>query len=194
MKLVLAETRTRRRMNRRNWTAEALEDRRLLTSPTVYTVDLTSDTGQGSGTSGDIAYVTYLADNNSNPGGSVINFDNTVFGTPQQIFLQNTLDFSNSVGPIVVNGTGLGRLTINGSQIANTPLVVDVQVAAGTTVSFSEITIGDAYFDGNEYDPGAPGTAVVNHGNLTLTNCSVAQNQAQRGSQTVVRSTSRAAT
>ena len=36
---------------------EGLEDRVLLSGPTVYTVDLTSDGAQGSGTTGDIAYV-----------------------------------------------------------------------------------------------------------------------------------------
>ncbi|HKI17743.1 MAG TPA: LEPR-XLL domain-containing protein, partial [Isosphaeraceae bacterium] len=39
---------------RRLWALEGLEDRVLLSgNPTIYTVDLTSDTGAGSGSSGD---------------------------------------------------------------------------------------------------------------------------------------------
>ena len=48
---------------------------------TVYTVNLTSATGAGSGNSGDLVYCIGLADANTSLAGSVIEFDPTVFAT-----------------------------------------------------------------------------------------------------------------
>ncbi len=50
----------------------------------VYTVDLTSSSGTGSGTAGDLVYAIGLANANTNPFGSEIEFDPTVFGSRRQ--------------------------------------------------------------------------------------------------------------
>ena len=84
-----------------------LEERALLSgSPTYYTVNLTSDTGASSGTdaatgdpSGDILWAVTQANANPNTAGSVVNFDPTVFATPQTITLSGTLELSESAGP-----------------------------------------------------------------------------------------------
>jgi hypothetical protein len=73
--------RGRRPRSRRVWALEGLEQRALLAA-TVYTVNATTDTGAGSGTTGDLLYCINQANANSNPGGSRIQFDPTVFGTP----------------------------------------------------------------------------------------------------------------
>ena len=86
-----------------------LEDRMLLTSPTVYTVDLTSDTGAGQGTTGDIAYVVTQANANTNLAGSLITFDPTVFSTPQIISLLSTLVLSDTKGPEEVESPTAAR-------------------------------------------------------------------------------------
>ena len=52
----------------RDWAPEGLEDRVLLSGLT-YTVDATTDTGAGSGTSGDLRYAITQA--NSNPGSTI---------------------------------------------------------------------------------------------------------------------------
>ena len=53
---------------------ERLEDRVSLSNQSVFTVDSTTDTGAGSGSSGDIAYVIGLVNQNPNPAGSFIQF------------------------------------------------------------------------------------------------------------------------
>ena len=57
----------------------AFERPATIGSATVYTVDLTSASGAGSGDSGDLVYVIEQADANANLAGSVITFDPTVF-------------------------------------------------------------------------------------------------------------------
>ena len=78
----------------------------VTTSPTVYTVDLTSDTGVGSGTKGDLLYVITLANANTNLAGTEIVFDPTVFATPQTVALATTLVLSEPSGPEMVDGPG----------------------------------------------------------------------------------------
>ena len=66
------------RHRRRHCVLEGLEDRILLSgSPTVFTVDLTSDNGTGSGTTGDLLYCITHANANTNTAGSEIQFDST---------------------------------------------------------------------------------------------------------------------
>ena len=90
------KARRRNRHVRRLRALKGLEDRVLLSRPTVYTVDLTSDSAQGSGTTGDIACVLYLADQNPNPAGSLIEFSTPLFSAPQTITLDNTIIAQNS--------------------------------------------------------------------------------------------------
>ena len=54
-----SQSRGARRRGRQNWSVEGLEERVLLASnPTIYVVDLTSDTGTGTGNAGDLLYAS----------------------------------------------------------------------------------------------------------------------------------------
>ena len=62
--------------------------------PTIYTVDLTSASGTGSGNTGDLVYAVGLANANPNIAGSEIEFDPSVFSSPRTITLAATLVLS----------------------------------------------------------------------------------------------------
>ena len=64
--------------------ARRLEGRVLLAA-TAFTVNAITDTGAGSGTTGDLLYCITQANDNPNTDGSVIQFDPTLFGSPQSI-------------------------------------------------------------------------------------------------------------
>ena len=104
---------------RRRWVIEELEPRTLLSGgPTVYTVDSTTATGAGSGDSGDLVYCTNQAEANTNPAGSDIEFDPTVFNiaTRPTISLSGSLVLTETAGPVVFDGPGANVLTINGNR------------------------------------------------------------------------------
>jgi len=122
-----------------------LEDRVLLSGPTAYTVNLTTDSGTGSGNTGDLRYVINQANVDPNPSGSVITFSPTVFATPQTITLSPTLgalDLSEAAGPEVIQGPGPSLVTISGGQ-ADGLFHVDsaAETATGTTATLSGLTI-----------------------------------------------------
>ena len=210
------QTRGRTRRSRRLLVLEGLEDRALLSSPTVYTVDLTSDTAQGSGTTGDIAYVLYFADQNPNPGGSIIQFDPRVFGMPQTITLQSPIVLSDTSGPMVIDGPGANLATVSGNNA-----VQPFQVMSGVTATIEGLTITAgvaANFGGGisnagmltvqqttiEYSSAIAGTSagglgggIYNDGALMVTDSTIANNSAQgegggvfnRGTLTITGST-----
>jgi len=144
-----------------------MEARVLLSgNPTYYTVNLTSDTGASSGTdvttgdlSGDLLWAITQANANTNTAGSVINFDPTVFGTPQTIALTSTLELSESDGPEMIQGPGSSLLTITGGNAVGVFLV-----ESGVTASISGLTISD----GSAYNGGG----IDNSGNLTVSSSS----------------------
>ena len=79
-------SRTRRQF--RFWGPEGLEARCLLSgNPTVYTVNNLDSGLVGVGTAGSLPFVISLANTNPNSAGSLIQFDPTVFATPQTIVL-----------------------------------------------------------------------------------------------------------
>ncbi len=82
----------------------------------VYTVNSTSGAISGSGTSGTLPYVMFLANANANPGtdGAEIQFDSSVFSSPQTITLGATLVLSEKFGPEVIDGPGAGLVTVSG--------------------------------------------------------------------------------
>ncbi len=87
-------------------------------SPTVYTVDLTSDTDTSTGPyEGDLRYCINQANANTNLAGSVIKFDPTVFATPQTISLTGAQGLGELSGPEVIQGPDPGLLTIIGRQV-----------------------------------------------------------------------------
>ena len=161
------EESSRSRRNRRHWAPEGLEDRVLLASPTVYTVNATTDTGAGTDTggviAGDIAYILHLVDNNSNAGGSLIQFDPTVFGTPQTITLTSTLNLSETDGPTMIDGPGTSLLTISGNNT-----VQDFLVDHGVTATLSGLTISGGL--------SGDGGGIENEGAVTVADCMISNN------------------
>jgi hypothetical protein len=151
-----------------------LEARVLLSgNPTYYTVNLTSDTGASSGSdayptagtpSGDLLWAINQANANTNAAGSVINFDPTVFATPQTITLSSTLELSESAGPEVIQGPGANLLTISGHNAVRVFLVDD-----GTNATLTDLTVSggaDPYFGGG----------ISKHGTLAVTACTIEDN------------------
>ena len=136
--------------------------------PTVYTVDLTSASGAGTGNDGDLVYVVGLANANTNPAGSVIEFDPSVFSTPQTITLSSTLMLSEAAGPVMIDGPGAGVVMVSGN---NTTEVFNI--ALDTVVSMSGLSI----IDGN----GTFGGGLFNAGTLTITNSTFTGNSALYG-------------
>ncbi len=89
----------------------------LVSAPVMeYTVNSTSGGFSGSGTSGTLPYVIFLAnaDANASTNGNEIEFDPSVFSTPQTITLGETLILFETAGPVVLDGPGAALLTISG--------------------------------------------------------------------------------
>jgi hypothetical protein len=148
---------------------EGLEDRVLLSgSPTIYTVDLTSDNNTGSGTTGDLLYCITQANGNPNAAGSEIQFDPMVFSatTPQPIKLASTLNLYGTAGPEVIEGLGASVVTISGNNAVEV-----LSVAPGVTATLSGLTITGGS------DPNMNGAGgIFNQGTLTLTDSTVSDN------------------
>ena len=105
---------------------EGLEDRLLLSGgPTIYTVNSTGNGTSGSGDSGTLPYVIGQANANPNTAGSVIQFDPTVFGSPQTITLSSTLMLSETAGPEVIDGPGASLVTVSGNNAVEVFSVVE---------------------------------------------------------------------
>ncbi len=172
----------RRCRRHRAWVVEALEDRRLLAGgPTVYTVDVLSDTGTGSGTTGDLRYCVIQANANPNQAGSVIQFDPTVFNASvlESIVVRSTLDLTGTAGPITIDGPA-GMVTsasqIEGEfedavEVSGANAVTPFDIGPGVTATFSGLLV----FDGLS---AANGGGVLNDGSLMLDGCVIGQNTA----------------
>ena len=138
-------------------------------------------------------YVINQANANTNPLGSLIEFDPTVFSAakPQTIELSSTLELKESDGPEMIDGPGTNVVTISGNNAVG---VFDV--AQGVTATLSGLTIsggmnnqagGAIYNDGTltvtdstltNNTSGADGGAIADPGALTLTDCTIENNSA----------------
>ncbi len=147
---------------------EALESRVVL-SPTIYTVNSTGNGTAGAGASGTLPYVISLANADSNPDGSEIEFDPTVFSSAQTINLSGTLVLRETDGPEMIDGPGAGLLSIDGQGQFT---VFNNQ----GTASLSGLTI-----TGGGILPGTPGSGMFNQGTATLTDCTISGNSAYKG-------------
>ena len=158
-----AGARWKARRDRRLWAIEGLENRVLLAA-TIYTVNAITDTGAGSGTTGDLLYCIKQANSNPNTDGSVIEFDPTVFGSPQTITLSSTLVLSETAGPEVIDGPGASLVTVSGNNAVGVFSVVN-----GVTATLTGLTISGGSTAGN-------GGGIDNGGTLTVTGCTIDNN------------------
>ncbi len=150
---------------RRFHAAEGLEGRVLLAA-TIYTVNAITDDGVGSQNTGDLRYCIDQANANANSAGSVIQFDPTVFGTPQTITLSSTLTMSETGGPEVIDGPGASLVAISGNNSVEV-----FSVSSGVTATLTGLTIA------NGLAPEGGGLA-VNGATVSLANVAVVSNQA----------------
>ena len=169
----------RRCDHRRLPVLEGLEDRTVL-SPTIYTVNSWGDSPADpqTATTGDLRYCIGLANaNTSNPSGSLIQFDPTVFNVARTITAQTALPaLSNVTDPIAISGTGISLLTVSGRGPSSTFSVFTVN--SKVTVSISGLTIsnGNGSKSGPGLNPSSYGGGVNNSGNLSLTNVTISNN------------------
>jgi len=149
---------------------ERLEERVVL-SPTIFTVNSTGSGTSGSGTSGTLPYVVSQANANTNADGSEIEFDSSVFNSssPQTITLGATLVLSETAGPEVIDGPGVGIVTISGGGAVRV-----FEVDSGVTATLSGMTITGGSVGGN-------GGGLFNSGSLTVDDSKFDANRASRG-------------
>ena len=135
--------------------------------PISYVV--TSTSGSPS-TPGTLPYVVAEANANTNPLGSVISFDPSVFSTPQTIDLAGTLVLSETHGPEVIDATaaGVGTVTVSGMHSFGV-----MEVGSSTTAELDGLTISD----GSATDGGG----IDNAGTLTLFDVTLSSNTAAFG-------------
>ncbi len=138
-------------------------------SPMVYTVDLTSDTGAGSGTEGDLLYVTNLVNANTSLAGSEIKFSPTVFASPQTITLTSPLELGEPSGPETIVGPGASLVTVSGNKADQ---VFDV-LESDVVISVSGLTISDG--------SASSGAGIGNSGTLAVSGCTISDNEASDG-------------
>ena len=142
---------------RRVWLPEGLEERVLLSGMT-YTVDQTTDTGAGSGNSGDLRYTITQA--NDNPGSTI------VFAVSGTIALGSELP--DLTANVTIEGPGASNLTVEGAT-GTRVLTID-----GVTASISGLTIAGGTAPGG--GGGAGGGFLNENGTLTVTGCTFTGN------------------
>ncbi len=159
------------RRRRRLWVPESLEHRVLLSgTPTIYTVDLTSDSGRGSGLAGDLLYCITQADASDSSAGSLIEFDPNVFASPQTITLASTLVLSERDGPEVIGFPAPSSVvTISGNNAVQV-----FSIDAGVTATLAGLTISGGMTSQD-------GGGISNAGMLTITECNISGNSTATG-------------
>jgi len=128
----------------------------------TYTVNATTDTGAGSGTSGDILYCVTQANNNP---GSTIEFSSSLNG--HTITLSSTLTINANM---TITGPGANLLTISGGGS------VQVFSVNSGTVTISGLTIAQGNYQQGEN--GGGGGGIYNAGTLTVNNSTISGNTA----------------
>jgi CSLREA domain-containing protein len=133
---------------RRSLSLSLLEDRSV---PTVFTVNALTDTGTGTGTSGDLRYCMTQAQAAISPGADTINFDPTLFATPQTITLTSVLPTIDDA--LTINGTGSANVILDLNNTSMTaPFVTDATFpATGAAVHLTGFTMKNANSTGDMY-------------------------------------------
>jgi predicted outer membrane repeat protein len=147
-----------------------MEDRLVPVSGNLYTVTALTDTGTGSGLSGDLRYCINAsnADNNLD----TITFASSLFQNgPATISLSNTLYLTNTNG-ITIAGPGANLLSISGGNQRFT----DFSTATTTNVNatLENLSITDGGLLGNYIEGGGIDNSSGN--TLTINNCNISGN------------------
>jgi predicted outer membrane repeat protein len=141
---------------RRRLRVQALEDRRV---PATFTVINTRDDGSA----GTLRWAIGQA--NSFAGADTVDFDGTVFATPQTITLASTqLELTDELGSTTITGPVSGVVVDGGSASRL------FQVNMGTQAAMSGLTIQRGH--------AATGGGLLNMGVVSLTNCTISGNTA----------------
>ncbi len=172
-RLVCAKLASRRgRRGRRIWALEGLEERTLLSgNPTLFTV---TDLSNSAADTGSLPYAIIQANANTNPAGSLIEFDPALYSSPQTIALANTLELSETAGPELIDGPGAGMVTISGNDAVRV-----FQVDSGTMAMISGLTVSSGLAPQN----GAigEGGGIYNAGTLVVRNATISDCSALPG-------------
>jgi Right handed beta helix region len=137
-------------------------------APAIYTVTALGDANTGTGNAGDIRYCLGNAGN-----GDVINFDATLFASPQTINVNSQLVVANNVtisGP-GFNGAGVALATLKNIAAASATSRL-LEINLGLTASISGLAITGGNLPATYRGAGVESLA----SSLTLTNCVITGN------------------
>src|SRR5262249_39300083 len=107
-------------------------------------VNALTDTGAGSGNTGDLRYCMTMAQESFSPGADVINFDATKFASLQTITITSALPTIDN--DLTITGTGSAKvvLDLNGAALSTAVLVTDPAIPVGATLSFTGFSMKNA--------------------------------------------------
>lgn len=116
---------------------QSLEDR---TVPTTYTVNTTTDTASGAGTSGALRYLIGQA--NGNAGSDSIVFDTSVFSSASTITLNSALGQLSVTDTLNITGPGSSIVTVSGGGKVRVFDVDGTSSSASFTLKYITVTAG----------------------------------------------------
>jgi len=132
-----------------------------------YTVNVTTDTGTGSGAIGDLRYAINQVNNSTDPGNTITI---TATGT---ITLTSALPYLSKNVAITGPGPGAAMLTVQAAAMPKTATYGVFTVTPSVTASIANLTIAN----GNSFTD-LPGSGIGNAGVLTVTNTTFSGNSA----------------
>ncbi len=143
-----------------------------------YTVDSADGGIAGSGISGTLAYVQFLANADEAPHTeeTVISFDPTVFSTAQTITLDATSTLSETSSPEAIDGPGADLLTVSVGDAATV-----FQEESGVTATLSGMTFAGAAGALAPSGQSDPALLMIYGTATTLDDCTIGGNSGSRG-------------
>jgi len=147
-----------------------MEDRAV---PAAFTVNALTDTGAGSGTTGDIRFCIQQANDEINfPGPDTVTFavNGKITLTVGELFIS---------APLTINGPGADKLTISGNNVSRVFAADDGGVTS-IAITFTGMTITEGLAAGTVTPAGSGGGIFLQDETLTIENCFVTNNNAGR--------------